>query len=162
MDRDWKRLGRAIKTQRDHLGLARQDDLAAVAGVNRQTIQSLEAGKPRTRMPASIGKVEKALSWELGTAARILTEGANEPPAPRFAEGMPLRVARELSEGQVEDTEVLDLTVPGSNSRLVVVFKHDSAAADMAPDELRAALQEWTRIQRALRQIAAGDEADEA
>lgn len=162
MDRDWKRLGRAIAAQRDHLGLARQEDLATAAGVNRQTIQSLEAGRPRTRMPASIGKVEKALSWEPGTAARILTEGANEPPAPRFAEGMPLRVARELSEGQVEDTEVLDLTVPGSKSRLVVVFKHDSEAADMAPDELRAALQEWTRIQRALRQITSGDEADEA
>lgn len=162
MDRDWKRLGRAIKAQRDHLGLARQDDLATAAGVTRQTIQSLEAGKPRTRMPASIAKVEKALSWELGTAARILTEGATEPPALRFAEGMPMRIARELSDGQVVDTDVLDLTLPGSKSRLVVVFKHDSEAADMAPDELRAALQEWTRIQRALRQIASGGEADEA
>ncbi|MBT2467780.1 helix-turn-helix domain-containing protein [Streptomyces sp. ISL-66] len=162
MDRDWKRLGRAIKAQRDHLGLARQDDLAAAAGVNRQTIQSLEAGKERTRMPASISKVEKALSWEPGTAARILSEPSSEGPAPRFAEGMPLRVAQELSDGQVFETEVLDLTLPGSKSRLVVVFKHDSEAADMAPSELRAALREWTRIQRALRQITAGDEADEA
>lgn len=162
MDRDWKRLGRAIKAQRDHLGLARQDDLAAAAGVNRQTIQSLEAGKARTRMPASIGKVEKALSWEPGTAARILTEAPSEGSTPRFAEGMPMRIARELSDGQVVDTDVLDLTLPGSKSRLVVVFKHDSEAADMAPDELRAALEEWTRIQRALRQITAGDEADEA
>lgn len=162
MDRDWKRLGRAIAAQRDHLGLARQEDLAAAAGVNRQTVQSLEAGKPRTRMPASIAKVEKALSWEPGTAARILTERPSEGAAPRFAAGMPMRVAQELSDGQVVDTDVLDLTLPGSKSRLVVVFKHDSEAAGMAPDELRAELQEWTRIQRALRRIAAGDEADEA
>ncbi|MCX4801716.1 helix-turn-helix domain-containing protein [Streptomyces sp. NBC_01214] len=161
MDRDWKRLGRAIKAQREHLGMATQQDLANNAGVTRQTVQSLEAGTERKRTPPTIGKVEKALGWEPGTATRILSEAAPEA-APRFAEGMPLRVARELSEGQVEDTEVLDLTLPGSKSRLVVVFKHDSEAADMAPDELRAALQEWTRIQRALRQITAGDEADEA
>ncbi|MFD7554182.1 helix-turn-helix transcriptional regulator [Streptomyces sp. NPDC059835] len=163
MDRDWKRLGRAIKEQRDHLGMATQQDLADEAGVTRQTVQSLEAGKPRTRMPATISKIEKALGWEAGTAARILTgTGSDDTTTPRFAEGMPLRVAQELSDGQVVDTEVLDLSVPGSNSRLVVVFKQDAEAAAMSPDELRAATREWTRIQRAIRQIAASDDAEQA
>jgi|GEM_PF-3018942 len=162
MDRDWKRLGRAIKAQREHLGMATQQDLAESAGVTRQTVQSLEAGTERKRTPASIGRVEKALGWEPGTATRILSEATPEAPAPRFAEGMPARIAQELSDGQVVDTDVLDLSLPGSRSRLVVVFKHDSEAADMTPEELRATVKEWTRIQRALRQITASDEAEQA
>lgn len=162
MDRDWKRLGRAIKAQREHLGMATQQDLADRAGVTRQTIQSLEAGTERKRTPATVGKVEKALSWEPGTATRILSESSPETPAPRFAEGMPVRIAQELSDGQVFETEVLDLSVPGSRSRLVVVFKHDAEASDMSPEELRANVKEWTRIQRALRQIADGDETEQA
>lgn len=155
MDRDWKRLGNAIKAQREHLGMTTQQELADAAGVTRQTVQSLEAGKERTRMPATIASVEKALMWEPGTAARILTtEAKDAADAAKFAEGMPVRIAQELSSGQVVDTEVLDLTLPGSNSRLVVVFKQDSPAADMDPEELRAALQEWSRVQRAMRQIA--------
>lgn len=168
MDRDWKRLGSAIKAQREHLGMTTQQELAEAAGVTRQTVQSLEAGKARTRMPATIGAVEKALKWEPGTASRILSGQTGRPAdsdAARFAEGMPMRIAQELSSGQVVDTEVLDLSLPGSNSRLVVVFKQDAAAADMDPDELRAALQEWSRVQRAMRQIAStppDDAADQA
>lgn len=167
MDRDWKRLGNAIKAQREHLGLTTQAELAEAAGVTRQTVQSLEAGKTRTRMPATIGAVEKALNWEPGTAARIL-RGEDVRAATdtgRFAEGMPVRIAQELSSGQVVDTEVLDLSLPGSNARMVVVFKQDAPAADMDPDELRAALQEWSRMQRAMRHIAStppDDAADQA
>lgn len=157
MNRDWKRLGLAIKARREELGMTTQQALADTAGVTRQTVQSLEAGKERSRMPAAIAPVEEALKWEPGTVARILT-GETEAPretSARFAEGMPMRIAQELTDGQVMDTEVLDLSVPGSSSRLVVVFKRDSPAADMDPDELRASLQEWSRIQRAMRRIAA-------
>lgn len=165
MDRDWKRLGRAIKAQREHLGMTTQQELAEAAGVTRQTVQSLEAGKQRSRMPGAIAPVEKALRWEPGTAARILTVEEPEPDAGRFAEGMPVRIAQELSSGQVVDTEVLDLSLPGSNSRLVVVFKQDASAADMDPAQLRAELQEWSRMQRAMRRIASeppDDTADRA
>lgn len=156
MDRDWKRLGRAIKAQREHLGMTTQQELADAAGVTRQTVQSLESGKQRSRMPATIAAVEKALEWEPGAASRILVEeaGVGEGGESRFAEGMPMRIAQELSGGQVVDTDVLDLSLPGSSSRIVVVFKQDAPAADADPDELRAELQEWSRIQRAMRKIA--------
>lgn len=153
MNRDWKRLGRAIKAQREHLGLTTQQALADAAGVTRQTVQSLESGTDRSRMPATISAIEQALKWEPGEAARLL---AGDPPSEstqRFAEGMPMRIAQELSDGQVVDTEVLDLSVPGSSSRIVVVFKSDAAAADRDPAELRAELQEFSRIQRAMRKI---------
>lgn len=156
MDRDWKRLGRAIKAQREHLGMTTQQELADAAGVTRQTVQSLEGGKERKRMPVAVAPVEKALGWEAGTASRILVEGpgVGEGVEARFAEGMPMRIAQELSGGQVVDTDVLDLSLPGSNSRIVVVFKQDAPAANADPDELRAELQEWSRIQRAMRKIA--------
>jgi DNA-binding XRE family transcriptional regulator len=153
MDRDWKRLGRAIKAQREHLGMTTQQELAEAAGVTRQTVQSLEAGKQRSRMPGAIASVEKALKWEPGEAARLLARDAPNDNVKQFAEGMPMRIAQELSGGQVVDTEVLDLSVPGSSSRIVVVFKSDAAAADRDPDELRAELEEFSRIQRAMRKI---------
>jgi DNA-binding XRE family transcriptional regulator len=154
MNRDWKRLGRAIKAQREHLGLTTQQALADAAGVTRQTVQSLESGTDRSRMPATIAAVEEALKWEPGEAARLLAgDVSSGSSAQRFAEGMPMRIAQELSDGQVVDTEVLDLSVPGSSSRIVVVFKSDAPAADRNPDELRAELQEFSRIQRAMRKI---------
>lgn len=163
MDRDWKRLGSAIKARREELGMTTQQALADKAGVTRQSVQSLEAGKERSRMPATVSAIEKALQWPAGAAARLLTGSETQQRGPqRFAEGMPARVARELSTGQVVDTEVLDLTLPGSSSRIVVVFKQDSDAADMSEEELRAELQEFSRIQRAVRQIAAEPNSPEA
>lgn len=159
MNRDWKRLGRAIKAQREHLGLTTQQDLARTAGVTRQTVQSLEAGKERSRMPATIAAIETALKWEPGEAARILTTDPTATGDTRFAEGMPMRIAQELTTGQVADTEVLDLSVPGSSSRIVVVFKSDAPARDRDPDELRAELQEFSRIQREMRKIVAPPDA---
>ncbi|KAF0647118.1 MULTISPECIES: helix-turn-helix domain-containing protein [Streptomyces] len=158
MNRDWARLGRAIKARREQLGLTTQQALADAAGVTRQTVQSLESGKPRSRMPATVAAVEKALQWDPGEASRILTEPSS--PVEKYAEGMPSRVRRELSDGEVVDTEVLDLGIPGSGSRLVVVFKRDSPAGDMDPAELQRQVEEWTRIQRAMRHLAAQPDDD--
>ena len=157
MTRDWKRLGSAIKTRREELGMATQKELADAAGVTRQTVQSLEAGKDRTRMPSSIVDIEKTLQWEPGTAARMLSgEGsrAQNGATARLAEGMPVRIAQELSAGQVVDTEVVELSLPGTPFKLVGILKQDAPAADMDPEELAKALQEWSRVQRAMREIA--------
>lgn len=155
MDRDWKRLGRAIKASRERLGMATQQELADAAGVTRQTVQALESGKERTRMPAALAAIEKVLEWGPGEAiSHLVGRTATVGEGPQFAEGMPMRIAQELTEGRVFDTDVLDLTLPGSNSRVVVVFKQDAEAGDMSPDELRVQLQEFSRIQRAMRKIA--------
>ncbi|MBL1100089.1 helix-turn-helix domain-containing protein [Streptomyces coffeae] len=155
--RDWTRLGRAIRSAREELGMT-QAALAKAAGVARQTLRSLEAGEDRGRIPPSLGKVESALGWPSGHAMRTL-EGRDEPPAPPAQtrppyEGMPLRVIKELTDGQVLDSEVVDLTKPGSSSRLVVVYMSDAPAAEMDPEQLRAEIEEWTRVQRAMRRIA--------
>ena len=71
-----------------------------------------------------------------------------------MADGMPVRIAQELSAGQVVDTEVVELSLPGTPFKLVGILKQDAPAADMDPEELAKALQEWSRMQRAMRDIA--------
>ena len=156
MTRDWKRLGNAVTARREELGMSTQQALADAAGVTRQTVQSLESGKERTRMPPTIGAVEKALGWERGTAAKYLVRAASgeSPSSARLADGMPVRVVQELSSGEAVDTEVVELSVPGSPFKLVAVFKQDAPAADADPEEMAQALQKWSRMQRALREIA--------
>lgn len=157
MTRNWKRLGDAIRGRREELGMAYKKDLAAAAGVTRQSVESLEAGKHRDRMPPTVKPIEKALGWEPGTAARILAGEDVQPQngvTPRLAEGMPVRVVQELSSGEAVDTEVVELDVPGSPFKLVAIFKQDAPAADADPEEMARALAKWSRMQRALREIA--------
>jgi DNA-binding XRE family transcriptional regulator len=157
MDRDWKRLGHAIKARREELGIGTQQSLADAAGVTRQSVQSLEAGKARTRMPSTIRHIEKALQWEHGTAARVLA--GDTPPAskrdsaPQLAQGMPARVLQELSTGEVVDTEVVEISFPGSPFKLVGILKQDSER-NADPVEMERVLREWSRLQRSMRQIA--------
>jgi DNA-binding XRE family transcriptional regulator len=156
MTRDWKRLGHAIKARREELGMATQQALADAAGVKRQTVQALESGRQRSRMPASIGSIEKALAWEPGTIARILAAGdtpSQNRETGRLAEGMPVRVLKELSSGEVVDTEVIELNIPGSSFKLVGILKQDSPGPEASSQEMATALKEWSRMQRALRQI---------
>ncbi|MEU1373047.1 helix-turn-helix transcriptional regulator [Streptomyces triculaminicus] len=155
MERDWTRLGRAIAKARDERGLT-QKALAQAADVARQTVRSLEAGEPRKRIPPTLSKIETALGWPAGHARQLLDQPEPTERA-SYAEGMPLRIIQELGEGQVLDTEVLDLTRPGSNSRLVVVFKRDAPAADADPAQLAAEIEEWTRVQREMRRITSRD-----
>lgn len=157
MTRDWKRLGDAIKARREELGMSTQQALADAAGVTRQSVQSLESGKQRTRMPASIPAIEKPLGWEAGTAATILSGGAPGPqngPTGRLADGMPVRVVQELSAGQVVDTEVVELSIPGSPFKMVGILKQDASGGELDPQEMARVLREWSRVQRVLREIA--------
>lgn len=159
MNRDWKRLGDAIKARREELGMMRQQDLADAADVSRQSVQSLESGnsgKGWKRTPTSLDPVREALGWESGAVARYLTPAppeAQNAAAPRLAEGMPARVVQELSAGQVVDTEVVELGLPGLPFKFVGILKQDASAPDVTPEEMQRALQAWSRVQRAMRGI---------
>lgn len=160
MTRDWKRLGAAIKARREELGMRRQQDLADAAGVIRQSVQSLEAGKDRKRNPPSLDAVREALGWDPETVARYLTPATQEVQngaTPRLAEGMPVRVLQELSAGQVVDTEIVELDIPGLPFKFVGILKQDASASDATPEEMQRVLREWSRVQRAMRGIA-GDQ----
>lgn len=138
-----------------------QIGLAAGAGVSESTVQLLEAGEGRTRLPRSLPSVERALGWAPGSAVVVLEGGdpemlPEEPPEPEvspqapsagLAEGMPARVGHELSSGRVVDTEVAEVSRPGSRSRFILVWKTNEGGGAINPEDL----EEWTRLQRALR-----------
>lgn len=157
MTRDWKALGRAIEARREALGMPRQQDLAEEAGVSRQTVQSLESGKEYKRTPKTLDQVLKTLGRDRGWAAKILdgeSPTSQNGATARLAEGMPVRVVQELSSGEVVDTEVVEFSVPGTPLTFVGILKQDAPARDLSPEDMARALEKWTRIQRALREIA--------
>lgn len=172
MDRDWSRLAAAVKRRRKELGMT-QIGLATAAGVSESTIQLLESGTPRGRMPRSLPAVERELGWAPGSATALLMGGVATPlpdapqesdadeapqePAPRLADGMPVRVRHELSRGRVVDTEVADVSRTGSSSRFILVWKSDEDGGDVSPEEL----EEWTRVQRLLRDLPTGSDRPE-
>ncbi|GAA2485154.1 hypothetical protein GCM10010406_21760 [Streptomyces thermolineatus] len=171
MSQDWARLGSAVRARRDELHMT-QVDLAKKAGVSEGTVQNIESGRAYSRRPPSLPRIESSLGWAPGSVSSILSGGSPTPseqpaaeapkkPSASYAEGMPLRVMQELSDGQVLDTEVLDLTVPGSDTRMIVVLKRDKAK-DVDPDQLRAELEEWSRLQRKLRGLASGPDKSDA
>lgn len=151
---DWDRLATAMKGRRRQLGMT-QAELAEEAGVSESTIQHLESGETRTRLPRSLRSIERALHWEPGSGEALLrgeaasslpVQTAPAPPAD-MAVGMPVRVRNELSKGRVVDTAVADVPRPGGG-RFILVWKADDGD-DIDP----ADLAEWTRLQRELHEM---------
>jgi DNA-binding XRE family transcriptional regulator len=146
---DWTALGREIRNSRIAQGMT-QDDLAAAAHVSRASLQNLERGAVRTRVPTSLRAVTDALGWAPTAALSILQpdagiKAAPQPQEPISAFDLPLRVQQELHDGPLLDSTVIDL--PDSGARMVVVVKGKS---DATPEELRQALLAWMKAQQVL------------
>ena len=159
MSRDWTRLADAIEAEREAKNLT-QVALAKAAGVSESTIQNLESGTERKRIPASLPMVERALGWAAGSGERIL-EGADPSPAdepPPPPSDLPLRIIQELQDGPLLDTTVLDLTPLGSNARMIVVVKGEP---DASPEQIRADLLAWAKAQRHLQNLDGDDDPGE-
>lgn len=160
MSRDWKRLADAVEAAREAKSLT-QVALAEAAGVSESTVQNLESGVERKRVPASLPKVERALGWSPGSGERVLEGGdptltAEETGAPPT--DLPLRIIQELQDGPLLDTTVLDLTPLGSNARMIVVVKGEP---DASPEQIRADLLAWAKAQRHLQNLDGDDDPTE-
>lgn len=77
MERDWKRLAVAIRQAREAANMT-QIDLAERANISEGSVQNLESGNGRTRIPPTLARVERALGWAAGSGVAIL-QGAAEP-----------------------------------------------------------------------------------
>ncbi|MFR9796566.1 helix-turn-helix transcriptional regulator [Streptomyces sp. MS06] len=156
----WVELGAAIRAAREARGL-RQVDLADLAGVSEGTIQNLENGDRRPRIPPSLAKVEPHLGWAPESGLAILrgeTPTTLHEPADDRAQmrrDLPLRIVDELeSSDPLLDSTVIQL--PGTDgARMTVVVR---GRPDATPEEIQEALLAWRRTEQELRRLPGEDE----
>jgi transcriptional regulator with XRE-family HTH domain len=165
----WGRLAAAVRSARDARGLS-QTALAELAGVSEGSIQNLESGKPRSRMPQTVARVEPHLGWAEGSARAILDGGEPTPAAgahrssamsraakDRLREKLPLRVVDELeSDDPLIDSQVIQL--PGAKGARMTVVVHGSP--DSTPQEIQDALIAWRKAERKLHRLPDDDSGD--
>lgn len=162
----WGQLADAIRTAREARGLT-QPQLADLAGVAEGSVQNLESGKPRSRMPQTLAKVEPHLGWTAGSGRLILDGGepiaASNAPAgsrvdmdtERLRRKYSLRIVDELvSNDPLVDSAVIQL--PGTNGARMTVVVHGSH--DATPQEIQDALLAWRRTEESLRRLPDGDD----
>lgn len=74
---DWRRLGRAILTRRNRLGLT-QEDIAGEGGPSHATIRRLERGEPGPFQSRTLDRLEQVLNWKVGVIDAILRGTAGD------------------------------------------------------------------------------------
>lgn len=157
----WGRLAGAIRKAREDRGLT-QPQLAARADVSEGSVQNLESGKPRSRMPQTLAKVEPHLGWAAGSGRIILdggepvpaSESPQVPSAEREADALrkklPLRIVDELeSDDPLLDSAVIQL--PGTSGARMTVVVHGTP--DATPQQIQDALLAWRRAEESLRRF---------
>lgn len=169
MERDWARLGAAIAAARKAKGL-KQPDLGGRVGVSRGTIQAIERGQGFAKVTPTLRAIERQLGWAEGSVEAVLDGGDAKPVEtaspvqvirpevvapevrvglPDMTEGLPLRVVEKLAgEGPVLDAQVLDLTLPGSGTHMIVVVKGEPGVTQ---EQVREGLLAWANAERLLR-----------
>ena len=163
----WAKLAAAARAAREARGLS-QEALAVLAGVSEGSVQNLESGKPRSRMPQTLSKIEPHLGWAEGSASAIL-RGGEPAPASASRDGaagqrsgadklrgkLPLRVVDELeSDDPLIDSQVIQL--PGTGGARMTVVVH--GPSDATPEEIQEALIAWRKAERKLHRLPDGDD----
>lgn len=160
MDRDWVRLGKAFRTDRERQSL-RQKDAAAALGVGLTSIQDIERGHEYTKPTLTIRAYANLLGWVPESVDTVLAGGnishtaAEAPPASSASESLadadiggqrlPLRIVHELSdEGELLDTAVIKI---GDKGRAVIVVKGEPG---VSAEELLEELRVWSRTRKQL------------
>ncbi|MFD7705579.1 helix-turn-helix domain-containing protein [Streptomyces sp. NPDC059786] len=165
----WAELAAAIRAAREKRGLS-QVTLSELAGVSEGSVQNLESGAPRTRIPPTLAKIEPHLGWAPGSGRAILGGGEATllsatpgPPAPeaspdKLRRKLPLRVVDELeSDDPLIDSQVIQL--PGANgARMTVVVRGNPGAT---PAEIQEALLAWRKAERKLHRLPDNDGDDD-
>lgn len=171
MERDWERLGRALRAARLSEGVS-QEDMATELGVGRSTIQKIERGHAFGKPTLAIRAYARRVGWTEESVDRVLAGGtqnhvheasADLSAAPAVTEGsslsegavsrLPVRIVNEIeNEGALVDTDVIPL---GEGGNMVVVVK---GAPGASPDEIKAALQAWLRAQSHLQELSTGND----
>lgn len=163
----WARLATAIRAAREARGLS-QEALAVAAGIAEGSVQNLEAGKPRNRMPQTLAKIEPHLGWAAGSG-RLVLDGGDPVPADsapsdsdvddaKLRRKYSLRIVDELeSDDPLLDSAVIQL--PGTKGARMTVVVHGGPGA--TPEQIQEALLAWRKAEQELRRLPDGEDDDE-
>ena len=89
--RDWERLGKAMRLQRQRLGL-KQTEVAEAAGVTTRTVIHYEGGrapKAGEEVPGGYYRIEPIIGWGPGSVDEVLAGGDPFPLSPAGASAAP-------------------------------------------------------------------------
>lgn len=166
MERDWRRLGRALAEAREACGLT-QIGMTQELKVSIGPIQTIERGASK-RVTTTIRAYAQRVGWTEESIDRVLAGGdpelrADAPPnnapagagsaAGRLA-ALPARVVQALADdGQLIDATVLNLRRPGGGKAIIVI----KGEPDAPPEEIAKDLEEWARREMALRGVIPPD-----
>lgn len=160
MTLEWAPVAAAVRAARESMHLG-QDDLADLAGVSRNTITNLEGGHAYSRIPRTIVQVGRVFGWPdpMADAARIIAGQPApplqpphvEPPAPTAPEGngMPLRLERQLRDGRVVESTIVEV----DGLRLVVVLMSDRDQS-VSDRQIANGLAAWSDLERRSRNLS--------
>lgn len=158
MERDWRRLGRALAEAREAIGLT-QADVAAQLRVSLNPVQTIERGASK-RVTSTMRAYAHLVGWTPESVEKVLESGKPErrpdagttPPASvaEFPTDLPLRIVKELREGPLLETTVIDLGEPGKSGRAIVVVRGNPQTS---PEQVAEDLKEWARRDLKLRGI---------
>ncbi len=165
MERDWKRLGAALKAGREARGLG-QAAVGDMIGVKRGTMRNIENGEI-ARVTPTVRAYARAVGWPDEGIDTVLAGGqppkltptasraerdvaAAASPAAATPEELPLRIQAALAEGPLIDTAVINLPGDddGAEGQMVIIVKGRSNAT---PEQLRRALLAWDATEARLR-----------
>ncbi|WP_107483781.1 helix-turn-helix transcriptional regulator [Streptomyces sp. SA15] len=164
----WAALATAIRAAREARGLS-QEALAELAGVAEGSVQNLESGKPRSRMPQTLAKIEPHLGWVAGSGRLILDGGepiaisasadsGSRQDSDRLRRKLPLRIVDELeSDDPLLDSAVIRL--PGTDGARMTVVVHGNP--DATPEQIQEALLAWRKTEEQLHRLPDDDDDDE-
>jgi len=171
---DWTHLASAIRQRRDQIGMTQQQ-VAENAAVSTMTVRNLEAARAYTRLPPSLGAVERALGWEHGSAQAVLAGGeptlVRQPgPAPDIADAptdadasaaaslegirtLPLSVRVGLADGETLDYERIDWDIEGTDMHLYIIVKAGEITSAQQLASVKRQMEDWARIKQAVRDV---------
>ncbi|MFF8829266.1 helix-turn-helix domain-containing protein [Streptomyces sp. NPDC015131] len=161
MDRDWTRLGTALRdARRAHPVQLTQEQMADDLGVSRSVIQLIEGGQEYKKPTPTIKAYARRVGWTDDSVERVLAGGHPslaypdtardpEPAEPAADSKLPLRIQHELrQDGELVDTAVIPL---GDGGTMVVVVKNPAGAT---PEQRKANLSAWLEAQGELQSLS--------
>jgi len=166
MDRDWARLGAALKAAREDLGLEQQQ-VGEQIGVGRGALRNIEIGA-FSRVTPTVRAYARTVGWTDASVDDVLDGGVPTPEAPDAPpetttvagvtpDELPLRIKAALAAGPLLDAVVIDLPADEGEdpeAQMVVIVK--GRRGDATPEQIRKALLQWEKAEAQIRRSGGG------